>query len=205
MGWEEPIFPLNNGVGFVAPPYSADMRRTQAANVSGGMYGSKGLFGEMKNNPDSRLVGIRGFGVPQDKAFVRPSVGEGREGAYTAPIPPERLVGVFNRGKQDERDFPEMEDAFIGAEDTAVIRELQEEFLPKIWEGGRFGLDNPAYTDEEKELITREIEQRLNEAKESQEHLLSDSQLERIEAQQNKAKEGSLYPTNRFDFARDEW
>jgi hypothetical protein len=167
------------------------------------MYSNEGLFGETRDNPENRLVGIRGFGVPQDKAFIRPSVGEGREGAYTATIPPERLVGVFNRGKQDERDFPSIEDEASHLKDNEQIRDFQSTHLPKVWEGGRFGLDNPAYTDEEKELITREIEQRLNEAKESQEHLLSDSQLERIEAQQNKAKEGSLYPTNRFDFARD--
>jgi hypothetical protein len=203
LGWSQPIFPLNQGVGFVSPPYRADMRRTQAANVSGGMYSNEGLFGETRDNPENRLVGIRGFGVPQDKAFIRPSVGEGREGAYTATIPPERLVGVFNRGKQDERDFPSIEDEASHLKDNEQIRDFQSTHLPKVWEGGRFGLDNPAYTDEEKELITREIEQRLNEAKESQEHLLSDSQLERIEAQQNKAKEGSLYPTNRFDFARD--
>ncbi len=206
LGWEEPIFPLNQGVGFVAPPYSADMRRTQAANVTGGLYGSKGLFGEMKNNPESRLVGIRGFGAPQDKAFVRPSVGEGREGAYTAPIPPERLVGVFNRGKQDEKDFPRMEDELNHAKNIEQVRNLQSTYLPKIWEGGRFGLDNPAYTDEEKELITREIDKRLGERRNEIPTYSQDNDaefMEKITAQQDKAKEGTLYPTNRFDFARD--
>lgn len=203
LGWSEPIFPLNQGVGFVAPPYSEDMRRTQAANVSGGMYGAKGLFGNMKHNIGSRLVGIRGFGVPQDKAFVRPAVGEGREGAYTAPIPPERLVGVFNRGKQDAKDFPRMEDELNNAKDIAEVRASLATYLPKIWEGGRFGLDNPAYTDEEKELITREIEQRLDKRKDEIPTYYDKHIFDEIKAQQNKAREGSLYPTNRFDFARD--
>ena len=41
------------------------------------------------------VVGIRGFGRPQDKAFARGAMGEGREGVYTEPIPLERLVGVM--------------------------------------------------------------------------------------------------------------
>ena len=192
LGWSEPIFPLNQGVGFVAPPYGADMSRTMAANVSGGMYSPDGLFSETRDNPEARLVGIRGFGAPQDKAFIRPSVGEGREGVYTNPIPPERLVGVFNRGKQDKKDFPWIEDGASHLKDDEQIRDFQSTHLPKIWEGGRFGLDNPAYTDEEKELITREIDKRLGERK------------DKVPTYYDKhIFDGTLHPTNRFDFARD--
>lgn len=205
LSLSDPPFPMNQGVGFVAPPYGADMSRTMAANVSGGTYSSDGLFGETRDNPEARLVGIRGFGAPQDKAFVRPSVGEGREGVYTNPIPPERLVGVFNRGKQDKKDFPWIEDGASHLKNDEQVRDFQSTHLPKIWEGGRFGLDNPAYTDEEKELITREIDKRLGQRKYYSVGAggATDAELARVEAKADKAREGTLYPTNRFDFARD--
>ena len=151
MGY--PVFPTSQGLGFVAPAYAQDIENTIAANVHGaGGYGGWNLLQE---HPDTtQLVGIRGFGVPQDKAFARPEVGEGREGAFTEPIPPERLVGVFNREIQDYEDLPAFEE---GEESYFDIKNK----LPGSWRKGRFSLDNPALSREEKQRIATEIIDKL--------------------------------------------
>ena len=87
MDWEEGInakhrFPSQN-VGFVGNLSQRDIELNSAGNAPGG------------GHRDSGVVGIRGFGRPQDKAFARGRVNEGIEGGFTAPIPPERLVGVM--------------------------------------------------------------------------------------------------------------
>jgi hypothetical protein len=87
MNWEEDMdakhrFPSQN-VGFVGNLSQRDIELNSAGNAPGG------------GHRDSGVVGIRGFGRPQDKAFARGRVGEGIEGGFTAPIPPERLVGVM--------------------------------------------------------------------------------------------------------------
>ena len=199
----QPIMPTNRGVGFVSPPYQNDMSRVMAANVNDATYSSNGLFGTLRDDPEARLVGIRGFGAPQDKAFVRPSVSEGREGAYTAPIPPERLVGVFNRGRQNQTDFPQIEDELKHL-NPDERRDATEKYLPKIWEGGRFGLDNPAYTAEEKKLITREIDEKLGKRKDRAAGRggLTNAEWAKIEERARKSREGTLHPTERFDYPR---
>jgi len=149
-----PVFPTGQGLGFVAPAYSQDIENTVAANV----YGASGLGGWslLDDHPESaRLVGIRGFGVPQDKAFARPEVGEGREGVFTRPIPPERLVGVFNREIQEYEDLPAMEEG----EDYYMDARKK---LPGSWRRGRFGIDNPSMSREEKKRIANEIISRLH-------------------------------------------
>ena len=83
--WEADVktqkrFPVDNA-GFVGAISEKDALANFAANV--GREKGKGV------------VGIRGFGRPQDKAFARGAIGEGREGVYTEPISPERLVGVM--------------------------------------------------------------------------------------------------------------
>jgi len=203
LGLDQPSMPLNQGVGFVSPPYQEDMGRAMAANVNNGFIANNGLFGAMRDDPEARLVAIRGFGTPQDKAFARPSVGEGREGAYTAPIPPERLVGVFNRGKHNQTDFPQIEDE-LNHLNYDERRDATKEYLPKIWEKGRFGLDNPAYTDEEKESITREIDKRLGKRKDRAMGSggITNAEFEKIEERARKSKEGTLHPTERFDYPR---
>ena len=85
MDWEEDMpntrrFPSEN-IGFVGNLSQEDIRRNVAGNVS--------------NQRNKGVVGVRGFGRPQDKAFARGAVTEGIEGGITAPIPPERLVGVM--------------------------------------------------------------------------------------------------------------
>jgi hypothetical protein len=80
-------FPVENA-GFVGP--FSDLDRNVAGNVSGGR--GKGL------------VGIRGFGRPQDKALARGNIVEGKEGVFTAPIPPERLVGIMPSTRVDRED-----------------------------------------------------------------------------------------------------
>ena len=147
-----PVFPLNQGVGFVAPPYGMDIDSTVAANVIGGS--EQQAFDALDSNAATKLVGIRGFGVPQDKAFARPASREGREGIYTNPIPPERLVGVFRDEKTDYEDFPEFE---AGATDYGQVKDK----LPGAWSKGRFGFDNPALTREEKQRIATDILDRL--------------------------------------------
>ena len=84
-----PVFPVQNA-GFVSPVDARDVRRAEAANTDG----------------KQGYVAIRGFGAPSDKAFSRTDIsGEGREGIYTAPIPPERLVGIHRRGGLKEKDL----------------------------------------------------------------------------------------------------
>ena len=146
-----PVFPLNRGVGFVAPPYGMDIDRTVAANVIGG--DSQQAFDALDSNAATKLVGIRGFGVPQDKAFARPASQEGREGIYTNPIPPERLVGVFRDEKTEYEDFPEYE--------AGTTYSQVRDKLPGAWSKGRFGFDNPALTREEKQRIAEDILDRL--------------------------------------------
>ena len=150
----DPVFPTSQGVGFVAPAYAQDIENTIAANV----YGSSGWGGWalLDEHPEStRLVGIRGFGAPQDKAFARPASGEGREGVFTKPIPPERLVGVFNREIQEYEDLPAMEEG-----EDYYIDAMRK--LPGSWRRGRFGIDNPSMSREEKQRIAREIISRLH-------------------------------------------
>lgn len=83
-----PIFPVKNA-GFVSPINVRDVRSAEAANTDG----------------KQGYVAIRGFGAPSDKAFSRKDMSEGREGIYTAPIPPERLVGIHRRGGLKEKDL----------------------------------------------------------------------------------------------------
>lgn len=85
MHWEEGVenthrFPSEN-IGFVGNLSRKDIHHNTAGNVS--------------NDRQKGAVGIRGFGRPQDKAFARGALQEGIEGGITAPIPPERLVGVM--------------------------------------------------------------------------------------------------------------
>ena len=85
-----PIFPVKNA-GFVSPINARDVRQAEAGNVD-------------PRNPEG-FVAIRGFGAPSDKAFSRKDISEGREGIYTAPIPPERLVGIHRKGGIKEKDL----------------------------------------------------------------------------------------------------
>lgn len=85
-----PIFPVKNA-GFVSPINVRDVRLAEAGNID-------------PRNPEG-YVAIRGFGAPSDKAFSRKDIMEGREGIYTAPIPPERLVGIHRKGGFKEKDL----------------------------------------------------------------------------------------------------
>ena len=94
MEWDENVrpeyrFPSAN-IGFVGNLSEEDIRLNTAGNVGSGQQRG--------------VVGIRGFGRPQDKAFARGRIKEGIEGGFTAPIPPERLVGVMpaTRMSRDE-------------------------------------------------------------------------------------------------------
>lgn len=92
-------FPAEN-IGFVGPTMEQDIEQNSAANVS-------------RKFPKG-YVGIRGFGRPSDKAFARRSLAEGGEGGFTAPIPPERLVGAMpasraDLGKDSPRVLPVMQ------------------------------------------------------------------------------------------------
>ena len=85
MEWEEDVknthrFPSEN-ISFLGNLSQQDIEANIAGNVA--------------NNRKKGAVGIRGFGRPQDKAFARGKITEGIEGGITAPIPPERLVGVM--------------------------------------------------------------------------------------------------------------
>ena len=202
-----PYFPLERGVGFVSPPYQEDMERHYAPSV-GGDYGN--LFGlvnqfDNTNRKYARLVGIRGFGVPQDKAFARPAIGEGREGVFTEPIPPERLVGVFNPGKEKPVDFPRIEDELRFLPSDGTVRDKISEVLPKIWEGRTFGLNNPALSQAEKAKIRAEIEDRIDKRKEKQASwgstgIQHDAELERLA---QRSREGTFDPTKLYGFAGD--
>ena len=87
MNWEEDVrpshrFPSKN-IGFVGNLSETDLEANSAGNAPKGGYSQSGV------------IGVRGFGRPQDKAFARGRLHEGIEGGFTAPIPPERLVGVM--------------------------------------------------------------------------------------------------------------
>lgn len=95
IDWDKDIgenrrFPSQN-IGFVGGLTAEDIRQNTAGNVSSGTH--KGV------------VAIRGFGRPQDKAFARGALLEGAEGGFTAPIPPERLVGVMPRTRMSEQEL----------------------------------------------------------------------------------------------------
>ena len=92
-------FPAEN-ISFVGPTMEKDIEQNSAANVS-------------REFPKG-YVGVRGFGRPSDKAFARRSYAEGGEGGFTAPIPPERLVGAMpasraDLGKDSPRVLPVMQ------------------------------------------------------------------------------------------------
>lgn len=98
MDWEKTNIPPkqrvpSENVGFVGNLSQEDIEGNIAGNIS--------------SDRDKGVVGIRGFGRPQDKAFARSSDFEGIEGAFTAPIPPERLVGVMpsTRMTRDELKY----------------------------------------------------------------------------------------------------
>jgi len=98
----EEQFPAEN-IGFVGPTMEKDIEQNSAANVS-------------RKFPKG-YVGIRGFGRPSDKAFARRTF-EGGEGGFTAPIPPERLVGAMpasraNLGKDSSRVLPVMKPTIV--------------------------------------------------------------------------------------------
>lgn len=199
-----PYFPLERGVGFVSPPYQKDMERHYAPSVGGDYSNLFGLVNQF-DNPNrkyARLIGIRGFGVPQDKAFARPAVGEGREGVFTEPIPPERLVGVFNPGKEKPEDFPRIEDELKDV-DSLDIRDKISEVLPKIWEGRTFGLNNPALSQAEKAKIRAEIEDRIERIKQKgydKRGKLAAGELRRLA---QRSREGTFDPIKLYGFAGD--
>ena len=96
--WERGVntqhrFPSDNA-GFVGNLSFSDIRSNIPANVAG--------------SREKGIVGIRGFGSAQDKAFARGRVMEGTEGVYTAPIPPERLVGVMPGTNVNSEDFNDL-------------------------------------------------------------------------------------------------
>jgi len=196
------FMPLKQGVGFVSPPYQEDMKRNVAATTID--EGMANLFSTLSafENPDrkyGRLVGIRGFGVPQDKAFARPAIGEGREGVYTNPIPPERLVGIFNNNKERE-DFPRIEDELKDVH-SGYIRDELSQYLPKIWEGRTFGLNNPALSQAEKASIRAEIEDRIDKRKEEEKSQKFGTTF--LEQAARRTKEGTFDPTKLYGFAGD--
>ena len=200
-------FPAEN-ISFVGPTMEKDIEQNSAANVS-------------RKFPKG-YVGIRGFGRPSDKAFARRTLAEGGEGGFTAPIPPERLVGAMpasraNLGKDSSRVLPvmkptivepktdkekimeAMKDGIISPLDVPLLMARQKymshEFpydaelyeddvptfsnemrresqsaknavknafkntIPKSWEEGHFGLENPILTDAEKANYIRQLEE----------------------------------------------
>jgi len=112
-------FPAEN-IGFVGPTMEYDIEQNSAANVS--QKFPKGY------------VGVRGFGRPSDKAFARRTFGEGGEGGFTAPIPPERLVGAMpasraDLGEDSPRVLPKMQP-------TIHERKTQKEKIMEAMEDG---------------------------------------------------------------------
>ena len=112
IDWEEDIdaehrFPPTN-IGFVGNLSATDFDKNSAGNVPAG------------GRANSGVVGIRGFGRPQDKAFARGRLSEGIEGGFTAPIPPERLVGVMPTTRLSRADV----------EDRGALRDLYTEDIP---------------------------------------------------------------------------
>tara|TARA_R100000654_G_scaffold1537_6_gene5620 strand:- start:1662 stop:3029 length:1368 start_codon:yes stop_codon:yes gene_type:complete len=112
-------FPIENA-GFVG----ALRQRDVDENIPGSVSDERG-----------GVVGIRGFGRPQDKAFMRPAYQEGAEGIYTAPIPPERLVGVLPGTNMSRTDLQygagrgkELQNLFSPEPDfDAVLQQMVEE------------------------------------------------------------------------------
>ena len=111
-----PIFPVENA-GFVSPITARDVKQAEAANID-------------PRNPHG-FVAIRGFGAPSDKAFSRKDNSEGREGIYTAPIPPERLVGIHRRDGLEEKDL--RQNIFTSAfDDENIVQQINlPENIPK--------------------------------------------------------------------------
>lgn len=134
-----PLFPVKHA-GFVSPINSRDVRAAEAANVD-------------PRNPTG-LVAIRGFGAPSDKAFSRKDLHEGREGIYTAPIPPERLVGIHRQGGLDEKDVNEniLNTAF---DDENIVRQIN---LPENIPKRDFILNEMKRADATNDLAQFEIE-----------------------------------------------
>jgi hypothetical protein len=95
MNWEKDIrakhrFPSKK-VGFVGALSGRDIFENTEGNAP---------------TEDGRgVVGVRGYGRPQDKAFARGRVAEGIESGFTAPIPPERLVGVMPRTRMSKDEL----------------------------------------------------------------------------------------------------
>jgi len=116
MEWDEKIplkyrFPSAN-IGFVGNLSEEDISLNAAGNVGG--RDTKGA------------IGVRGFGRPQDKAFARGRFREGIEGGFTAPIPPERLVGVMpaTRMSKDELEENALRDLYT--KDIPFEQKLQQ-------------------------------------------------------------------------------
>ncbi len=135
----QPLFPVKHA-GFVSPTNSRDVKAAEAANVD-------------PRNPTG-LVAIRGFGAPSDKAFSRKDMNEGREGIYTAPIPPERLVGIHRQGGLDEKDVNEniLNTAF---DDENIVRQIN---LPENIPKRDFILNEMKRADATNDLAQFEIE-----------------------------------------------
>ncbi len=154
-------FPAEN-ISFVGPTMEKDIEQNSAANVS-------------REFPKG-YVGVRGFGRPSDKAFARRSYAEGGEGGFTAPIPPERLVGAMpasraDLGKDYSRVLPvmrptmdepkserqkimeAMEDGIISPTDVPLLmarkRYMSSEYPYDVeWMGIDHESDAPKFTNE---------------------------------------------------------
>lgn len=112
-------FPAEN-ISFVGPTMETDIEMNTAANVA-------------RKFPKG-YVGVRGFGRPSDKAFARRTNIEGGEGGFTAPIPPERLVGAMPAsraylGEDSPRVLPKMQP-------TMHERKTQKEKIMEAMEDG---------------------------------------------------------------------
>ena len=134
-----PIFPVGNA-GFVSPINALDVRQAEAGNID-------------PRNPDG-FVAIRGFGAPSDKAFSRKDNSEGREGIYTAPIPPERLVGIHRKGGLKEKDLSQ--NIFTSAFDDENI--VQQINLPDDLPNRDFILNEMKIADKNKDFNQFAIE-----------------------------------------------
>ena len=154
-------FPAEN-ISFVGPTMEKDIEQNSAANVS-------------REFPKG-YVGVRGFGRPSDKAFARRSYAEGGEGGFTAPIPPERLVGAMpasraDLGKDYSRVLPvmrptmdepkserqkimeAMEDGIISPTDVPLLmareRYMSSEYpYDEGWKGFDHESDAPTFSNE---------------------------------------------------------
>lgn len=98
MNWENDVetnyrFPSKN-IGFVGALSPQDIASNTEGNAPPDWKsGGRGV------------VGVRGYGRPQDKAFARGGIMEGIESGFTAPIPPERLVGVMPRTRMSRAEL----------------------------------------------------------------------------------------------------